>query len=98
MDARKEGAPIIAIAGDVETSVIDTAGLDRFGCRYRRGCFVSGLSQVRDAGVGNPSICWKRNRRLRLDVPAQYLWRILQRRLRHDSDSRIYRGLQGYVR
>jgi pyruvate dehydrogenase (quinone) len=28
MDARKEGAPIIAIAGDVETSVIDTAGLE----------------------------------------------------------------------
>ena len=28
MDARKEGAPIIAVAGDVETSVIDTAGLE----------------------------------------------------------------------
>ncbi|MGA2600500.1 MAG: thiamine pyrophosphate-dependent enzyme [Bryobacteraceae bacterium] len=28
MDARKEGAPIIAIAGDVETSVIDTAALE----------------------------------------------------------------------
>jgi thiamine pyrophosphate-dependent acetolactate synthase large subunit-like protein len=28
MDARKEGAPITAIAGDVETSVIDTAGLE----------------------------------------------------------------------
>src|ERR1700689_795217 len=25
MDARKEGAPVIAIAGDVETSLIDTA-------------------------------------------------------------------------
>src|SRR5271154_1202797 len=28
MDARKEGAAIIAIAGDVETSVIDTAALE----------------------------------------------------------------------
>jgi pyruvate dehydrogenase (quinone) len=28
MDARKEGAPVIAVAGDVETSVIDTAGLE----------------------------------------------------------------------
>jgi pyruvate dehydrogenase (quinone) len=28
MDARKEGAPIIAIAGDVETSVMDTAALE----------------------------------------------------------------------
>jgi pyruvate dehydrogenase (quinone) len=28
MDARKEGASIIAIAGDVETSVMDTAGLE----------------------------------------------------------------------
>jgi Thiamine pyrophosphate enzyme, N-terminal TPP binding domain len=27
-DARKEGAPIIAIAGDVETSVIDASGLE----------------------------------------------------------------------
>jgi pyruvate dehydrogenase (quinone) len=28
MDARKEGAPIIAIAGDVETSIIDTSALE----------------------------------------------------------------------
>jgi pyruvate dehydrogenase (quinone) len=28
MDARKEGAPVIAIAGDVETSLIDTAALE----------------------------------------------------------------------
>src|ERR1700692_3213032 len=28
MDARKEGAPIIAIAGDVETSLIDTEALE----------------------------------------------------------------------
>ncbi len=28
MDARKEGAPIIAIAGDVETSLMDTAALE----------------------------------------------------------------------
>jgi pyruvate dehydrogenase (quinone) len=28
MDALKEGAPVIAIAGDVETSLIDTAGLE----------------------------------------------------------------------
>ena len=28
MDARKEGAPIIAIAGDVETHLIDTAALE----------------------------------------------------------------------
>jgi pyruvate dehydrogenase (quinone) len=28
MDARKEGAAIIAIAGDVETSIIDTSGLE----------------------------------------------------------------------
>jgi pyruvate dehydrogenase (quinone) len=28
MDARKEGAPIIAIAGDVETSVLDTSALE----------------------------------------------------------------------
>jgi pyruvate dehydrogenase (quinone) len=28
MDARKEGAPIIAIAGDVETNVMDTAALE----------------------------------------------------------------------
>ena len=28
MDARKEGAPVIAIAGDVETGVIDTAALE----------------------------------------------------------------------
>src|SRR5271156_3209910 len=28
MDALKEGAPIIAIAGDVETSLIDTSGLE----------------------------------------------------------------------
>src|SRR3984957_6984269 len=28
MDARKEGAPIIAIAGDVETSLIDTSALE----------------------------------------------------------------------
>jgi thiamine pyrophosphate-dependent acetolactate synthase large subunit-like protein len=28
VDALKEGAPIIAIAGDVETSVMDTAGLE----------------------------------------------------------------------
>jgi pyruvate dehydrogenase (quinone) len=28
MDARKEDAPVIAVAGDVETSVIDTAGLE----------------------------------------------------------------------
>ena len=28
IDALKEGAPIIAIAGDVETSIMDTAGLE----------------------------------------------------------------------
>src|SRR5579862_2607976 len=28
MDARKEGAPVIAIAGDVETSIIDTSSLE----------------------------------------------------------------------
>src|SRR5882724_5212489 len=28
MDARKEGAPIIAIAGDVETSILDTSTLE----------------------------------------------------------------------
>src|ERR1017187_1874232 len=28
MDARKEGAPIIAIAGDVETSLIDTSAIE----------------------------------------------------------------------
>src|SRR6202795_3873234 len=28
MDARKEGAPIVAIAGDVETNVMDTAALE----------------------------------------------------------------------
>src|SRR5580693_2656522 len=28
MDARKEGAPIIAIAGDVETRLMDTAALE----------------------------------------------------------------------
>src|SRR5208282_3980468 len=28
MDARKEGAPIIAIAGDVETSIMDTSALE----------------------------------------------------------------------
>src|SRR6204780_1480228 len=28
MDARKEGAPVIAIAGDVETNVLDTAALE----------------------------------------------------------------------
>jgi len=28
MDARKEGAPVIAIAGDVETSIIDTAAFE----------------------------------------------------------------------
>ena len=28
MDARKEGAPVIAIAGDVETSIIDTSALE----------------------------------------------------------------------
>src|SRR5580700_8791214 len=28
MDARKEGAPIIAIAGDVETGIIDTSALE----------------------------------------------------------------------
>src|ERR1700723_4304144 len=28
MDARKEGAPVIAIAGDVETKLIDTGGLE----------------------------------------------------------------------
>lgn len=28
MDARKEGAPVIAIAGDVETKIIDTAALE----------------------------------------------------------------------
>src|SRR5216684_1137525 len=28
MDARKEGAPVIAIAGDVETSLMDTAALE----------------------------------------------------------------------
>ncbi len=28
MDARKEGAPVIAIAGDVETGIIDTAALE----------------------------------------------------------------------
>src|ERR1700683_4022616 len=28
MDARKEGAPIIAIAGDVETSLMDTTALE----------------------------------------------------------------------
>ena len=28
MDARKEGAPIIAIAGDVETSIIDTSAIE----------------------------------------------------------------------
>src|SRR5271155_1561975 len=28
MDARKEGAPIIAIAGDVETGIMDTAALE----------------------------------------------------------------------
>src|ERR1700735_2647482 len=28
MDARKEGAPIIAIAGDVETSILDTSSLE----------------------------------------------------------------------
>jgi len=28
MDARKEGAPIIAIAGDVETSILDTFTLE----------------------------------------------------------------------
>ncbi|MGA2355791.1 MAG: thiamine pyrophosphate-binding protein, partial [Terriglobales bacterium] len=28
MDARKEGAPVIAIAGDVETSILDTSALE----------------------------------------------------------------------
>jgi pyruvate dehydrogenase (quinone) len=28
MDARKEGAPVIAVAGDVETSIIDTSALE----------------------------------------------------------------------
>ena len=28
MDARKEGAPVIAIAGDVETSMMDTGALE----------------------------------------------------------------------
>ena len=28
MDARKEGAPVIAIAGDVETHLIDTSALE----------------------------------------------------------------------
>src|ERR1700684_4180395 len=28
MDARKEGAPVIAIAGDVESSIIDTSALE----------------------------------------------------------------------
>ena len=28
MDARKEGAPVIAIAGDVETSIIDSSALE----------------------------------------------------------------------
>ncbi|MFD0631536.1 hypothetical protein ACFQ9X_07725 [Catenulispora yoronensis] len=28
MDARKEGAPVIAIAGDVETAIMDTDGLE----------------------------------------------------------------------
>src|SRR6202044_2337848 len=28
MDARKEGAPVIAIAGDVETAVMDTSALE----------------------------------------------------------------------
>jgi pyruvate dehydrogenase (quinone) len=28
MDARKEGAPVIAIAGDVETSIIDTSAFE----------------------------------------------------------------------
>src|SRR6202046_5791335 len=28
IDALKEGAPVIAIAGDVETSIMDTAGLE----------------------------------------------------------------------
>ncbi len=69
------------------TGVYSRGSYDRFVCRYHSSRFLSGLSQVWDAGVGNSSLCWKRNRGLRLDVPAWYLWRILQRRLRHDSDS-----------
>jgi pyruvate dehydrogenase (quinone) len=35
MDARKEGAPIIAIAGDVETKLIDPGALEELNpCKF----------------------------------------------------------------
>ena len=41
MDARKEGAPVIAIAGDVETSIMDTNGFEErihTSCSTRPRC------------------------------------------------------------
>ena len=44
MDARKEGAPVIAIAGDVETSLMDTAALEELNPYkfFDTACFYVG--------------------------------------------------------
>jgi len=51
MDARKEGAPIIAIAGDVETSLIDTAALEELNPEQARAVISTAiLTAVIDRG------------------------------------------------
>jgi thiamine pyrophosphate-dependent acetolactate synthase large subunit-like protein len=56
MDARKEGAPIIAIAGDVETSLIDTAALEELNPYKDRwplfGQHVAGVIKTMKRNVG----------------------------------------------
>ena len=59
---------------------------------------LSGMSQVWDTGVGISSVCRGRNRRLRLNVPAQCLWWILQRKVRHNSGCCICRCLKVHIR
>jgi pyruvate dehydrogenase (quinone) len=59
MDARKEGAPIIAIAGDVETKLVDTAALEELN--------LTSFSILRASMSGESSILnkfgpWSRRR------------------------------------
>ena len=68
MDARKEGAPIIAIAGDVETELIDTAGARRTqSLQVLRGRIpLHRTARQSRAGAGDHQYCdshcrhWKR--------------------------------------
>jgi pyruvate dehydrogenase (quinone) len=50
MDARKEGAPVIAIAGDVETSIMDTSAFEELNPYklFDAPLSTSGASSIRN--------------------------------------------------